>query len=350
MNSPANNQIIQRKAFVVLLIGLLLLSLYVVFPFLYTILMSGVLAVLFYPLHRKYLRFVKDRKSLAASMSVISVMVLFLLPIFVLITILTGQIAGLVQKFPESFSNHEVTGILAHWQFYITPWIEKIEQIIGLQVDLIGMVQQSMQWLGQAIAQYSPAVVAKTAGFFLNLIIMLILLFYLFRDGSLLVEKIILLSPIKDKYERKLAGEIEGTIYGIFYGSFLTGAIQAFLATVGFYIAQIPGALVWGVVTFFVSFIPLVGTGAVIIPLIIYLLVQGSYSYAIFLTIYGVVVIGGSDNFLRPLLIRTNVHQALIFLSLFGGLAVFGPMGILLGPIVMALLSGTIKIYEDNYL
>lgn len=350
MGQTNSNRKVERRAFVILLVVLIIASVVVIYPFLNTVLIAGVLAMLFFPLHRKYLKWVKQRKNIAAGLSVLSVIILFLIPVGILVALLTAQLATLVQKLPQDMGTNNVSGLLTHWEGYVTPWIAKIETMFGVEINLIEMVSRGIRWLGQAIAQYSPSVVAETAGVIINLIVMLIILFYLFRDGPRLIEKIIVLSPIKDRFERELAGEIENTVYGIFYGSFLTGAIQGALATIAYYIVKVPGALVWGVLTFFFSFIPIVGTGAVIIPIIIYLIIQGEYGYAAFLAIYGGVVIGSSDNFLRPMLIRTHVHQALIFLSLFGGLAVFGPMGILIGPVVMALLTGTVKIYEDNYL
>lgn len=350
MGQTNSNRKVERRAFVLLLVVLIIASVVVIYPFLNTVLIAGVLAMLFFPLHRKYLKWTKKSQNIASGLSVLSVITLFLIPVGVLVALLTAQLAALVQKLPQDMGTQNVSGLLSNWEGYVTPWIEKLEAMLGVEINVIEMVSRGIRWLGQAIAQYSPSVVAETAGVIINLIVMLIILFYFFRDGPRLIEKLIVLSPIKDRFERELASEIENTVYGIFYGSFLTGAIQGLLATIAYYIAKVPGALVWGVLTFFFSFIPLVGTGAVIIPIIIYLIIQGEYGYAAFLAVYGAVVIGSSDNFLRPMLIRTHVHQALIFLSLFGGLAVFGPMGILIGPVVMALLTGTIKIYEDNYL
>lgn len=345
---PSENHL-ERRSFFWLLAVLLGLGFWVLIPFLDTLLMALVLGVVFYPFHRRYLQWTK-RPGLSASLSVVTVVLLIILPLGILLTLITSQIAAIVQAFPKAFGSQHLNGVLLHWAHYVQPLIEKFESLLGTQFNFLNWVGEGVQKIGRTLAQYSPAVVAGTANFFLNLFIMLLMLFYVFRDGHRLFEKILILSPIKDQYERNLAGEIQTTIYGIFYGSFLTGVIQAVLATLGYYLAKVPGALVWGAITFFVSFIPLVGTAAVIVPLLIYLLVTGHYGHAIFLAVYGVLAIGGVDNFLRPYLIRSNLHQAFLFLGLFGGMAIFGPVGILLGPIIMALLSGVLRIYERDYL
>jgi predicted PurR-regulated permease PerM len=311
--------------------------------------MALVLGIVFYPFHRKFLQWTK-RPSIAAFLSVLSVICLLIIPAAVFLSLVTREIASIVQYFSSTTMSERVSVILGHWNYYLLPWVQKFETLIGTQFNVVDWFWQAVQRLGQMVAKYSPSVVTTTANFFLNLFIMLLLLFYVFRDGNVLFERLLKLSPIKDKYERRLATEIQNTIYGIFYGSFLTGALQAFIATIGFYIAGIPGALVWGVITFFVSFIPILGTATVIAPMTIYLLVIGHYGHAVFLAIYGLVAIGAIDNFLRPFLIKTSIHQAFLFLGLFGGMAVFGPIGILLGPIIMALLSGVLRIYEQDYL
>jgi predicted PurR-regulated permease PerM len=339
--------LIEQRSFYWLLLALLVLGLWVVFPFLYTAIMALVLGIIFYPFYRRYLQWT-GRPSVAAALSVLTVVFLIILPAGVLLTLITSQIAGIVQVF--SATPDKVSGLLVHWENYFLPLVERFEHLIGAELNVMDWFWQTVQRVAQTVAKYSPSVVTGTANFFLNLFIMLLLLFYVFRDGNRLYERLLKLSPIKDKYERRLATEIQDTIYGIFYGSFLTGALQAVLATGGYYLAGIPGALVWGVITFFVSFIPLLGTAAVIVPLLMYLMVIGHYGHALFLAIYGALVIGMVDNFLRPFLIKSNLHQAFLFLGLFGGMAVFGPIGILLGPIIMALLSGMLGIYEQDYL
>ncbi len=222
-------------------------------------------------------------------------------------------------------------------------------QLVGFDIDLIPLLEKTMGRVAEAIAQYSPHLLGDSLSFILHLFIMLIVLFYLFREGPGFFKTMVRVTPVKDQYEHLLANEIKKTVNGVFYGSFLTALIQAVLATLGFYFIGIDGFLVWGGLTFFMSFIPFIGTGAVLLPLIILLLIKGESTKAIILSIYGVGVIGLVDNLLKPILIRSNVHPLILFLSIFGGLAAFGPTGLLFGPMIFAMLTAILRIYDKDF-
>ncbi len=338
----------QKVAFLILLGVLLLAGLYTLYPFLKIVILGIILVTLFYPVHRRYLVWTKGRNNLSAFFSAISVCVFLFVPLMILITLITSQLALIVSfTFPDQGGGWPP--FLASYQEKILPLVDKIQSFFNIKLDISYFFQQIAIRFGKLIAQYSPDVLAGTADFFFSFFILIIVLFFLFRDGKIFYNKVIHISPVQDTYERRLAVEIKKTIEGVFFGSFLTGLIQAVLATLGYYFAGIDGFFVWGGITFFMSFLPLVGTGAVLVPLVLYLFLNGDLSQAIFLTIYGSVVIGMVDNLLRPMLIRTSMHSLVLFLAVFGGLAVFGAMGLLLGPIIMALLTATLRIYEMDF-
>ncbi len=345
----SSNNKTEKWAFLFLMLCLFAVGIYLLFPFVETVVLSIAFTVLFYPIHTRFLKWTHHRVNLAATLSVISVILLLLIPMMILLTLVTTQLASLLSTTNVSLSETSVSGIVAVVQQKLTVWAAKFGSLSGFQLDLVPMVQQGMARLAQALAQYSPAVLGKTANVFLNFFIMIIVLFYLFRDGYNFLTALILISPVKDQYERKLAKEIQQTIYGVFYGNFLSGLAQAILATVGYYFAGIEAYLVWGAITFFMSFLPMVGTGAVIAPLTLMLWFQGHGNAALFLGIYGAAVIGSVDNLLRPFLIRSNMHPLILFLSIFGGLAEFGAIGILIGPMFLALLTATIRIYAKDF-
>ncbi|MDL1873307.1 AI-2E family transporter [Deltaproteobacteria bacterium PRO3] len=345
----ANSVKTEQRAFILLLLVLIAVGVYLIHPFLQTLILSGVFTVLFYPIHQKFLNWTKQRANVAATLSVTTVILFIFLPIAILLTLVTTQLASLVTASNFSITQSSVAGLLTAIQQKITFFAAKFEYLSGFNFDLVPLIQQAMSRLAQILAKYSPSVLAGTANFILHFFIMIIVLFYLFRDGREFLGTLIRLSPVKDQYEQRLAGEIRDTIYGVFYGNFLTGLAQAALATAGYYLAGIEAYLVWGAVTFFMSFLPMLGTGAVIAPLVLVLFIQGHSKQAVFLAVYGAVVISSVDNLLRPVLIRSNMHQLVLFLSIFGGLAVFGPIGILLGPMLLAMLTATIRIYAKDF-
>lgn len=345
---PSTPQL-ERRAFLFLLAILIAGGVYVLFPFLKTILLSIVLAIVFYPLHEKFLKWTGKRSNLAAFFSILAVLLFLIFPIAALLTLVTSQIAGLLEHIPQTMGQGGLKTVLSNGYAYMQPGVAKLEHVLGVKFDVLPLLLKGVQNFAQILAGYSPAVVSGTASFFLHFFIMLMVLFYLFRDGKVFFQTLMILSPVKDQYEMKLASEIKVTIDGIFYGSFLTGLVQAVLSGLGFYFAGVEGSLVWGTITFFVSFIPVIGTATVFIPLIIMLLVQGHLWHALFLGIYGAVVTGSADNILKPVLIKSNMHPLVLFLGLFGGMAVFGAMGLLLGPILMAMLTATVRIYSKDF-
>ncbi|HEX5035945.1 MAG TPA: AI-2E family transporter [bacterium] len=344
----ANSTKTEQKAFIALLGLLVVLVCFLLYPFLNAIILAIVFAVLFQPVHRRCLKWTGGRENVTSFLSTAAVVVFLVLPLAAFLTLVAGQLADLAADQAPS-TQPSVSDVIFYLQRKLTYLSGKFEKFIGIQLDLVPVVRKGMSQIGQSVARYSPQVLAGTANFFLHLFVMLTLLFYLFRDGKKFIQALIRITPIKDRYERKLAGEIQETIEGVFYGSFLTALLQGAVALVGFFVIGVEGSFVWSVITFFTSFLPTIGTGAVTVPLFITLLLQGNTTKALAVLAYGGIVIGGIDQVLRPFLMRSNIHPMLLFLGIFGGLVVFGPIGLLLGPLLMALVTATIRIYAEDF-
>jgi predicted PurR-regulated permease PerM len=338
----------EHRAFLVLLGLLTLFGLYLVSPFLNAIVLAIALAILFQPLHEVFLRWTRGRPKAATFLSVSSVVLLLLLPLTAVMTLLTGQLSALVLPSTETPSEVTVSEFLGYLQQRIVSLGVRFERLVGIPLHLDTLVRKGLSDLAARIAPYSPKVFSETVNFFMHLFIFLILLTYFLRDGGRFLTALIRITPIKDHYEHRLAGEIRSIIQAIFYGQFLTSLLQAVLATAAFYSLGIEGYVVWGCLIFFVSFLPVLGTGAVLGPMTIVLFVQGKPMQGILMLAYA-LIIGSIDNLLRPFLMRSNMHSLFVFLSLFGGLLVFGPIGVLLGPMLMALLAATVRMYAEDF-
>jgi predicted PurR-regulated permease PerM len=338
----------ERKAFFVLLLISLAGGLYVISPFLKTIVLGIAFTILFKPLHLKYLHWTRGRSNLSSCLSVISVFFFILIPITVLFTVLTTQITSMVTSLTANLGEPTMSGLLAQLEKKMSYYSTQFE-LFGFNFDIVPLISKFLENTSVALANYSPRLVEDTLTFFLHLFIMTIVLFYFFREGSAFFKIMLRITPVKDKYELKLANEIRMTIRGVFYGSFVIAIIQAILALIGFYFLRLDNSLVWAVLVFCMSFVPIIGTAAAFVPLILLLLSQGQIHKAIFVSVYAGCVIGLIDNFLRPLLIKNNVHPLVLFLSVFGGLAVFGPTGLLFGPMLLAMLSALLSIYAKDF-
>jgi predicted PurR-regulated permease PerM len=340
----------EHRAFLALLGLLTVVGLYLVSPFLNAIVLAIALAILFHPLHAVFLRWTRGRHNAATFLSVSSVVVLLLVPLAAVMTLVTSQLGALVVPGTDQGTASEVTlsEFVGFLQQRIVSLGAKFERLVGLPLHLDALLRRGLSNLAAKVAPYSPRVISETANFFLHFLVFLILLTYLLRDGKRFLMALIRITPIKDRYEHRLAGEIRSIIHAVFYGQFLTSLVQAALAAAGFYTLGIDGYLVWGCLIFFVSFVPVFGTGAVLGPMTIVLFLQAKTGQAIVMLVYA-LVIGSIDNLLRPFLMRSDVHSMFLFLGLFGGLLVFGPVGLFLGPMLMALLAATVRIYAADF-
>lgn len=174
----------------------------------------------------------------------------------------------------------------------------------------------------------------------------------LFTRGPYLLTAIKRLSPLDDRYEERLFSVFGEFSRNLVVGSVATAGIQGLIAGIGYGIAGVGNVLFLAILTGIGSFVPVVGTVVVWIPVVLYLVVQGSYGMAIFLAIWSMVLVGGIDNVLKPLFMRgnTDIHPLLVFLAVFGGLYWMGLSGLFVGPVLVAFFLALYTIYEVDFL
>ena len=154
---------------------------------------------------------------------------------------------------------------------------------------------------------------------------MIISLFYFLKDGERIVKRLVAVSPLADSYDEQIMKRVGLVLNSIVRGSLIIALTKGFLTALGFAIFGIPNPILWGVVSALASFIPVVGSSIVIVPAILYLFVTSSYAGAIGFAVWGVALVGLSDNLLSPILMKkgTHIHPFIILLSIFGGLGLF---------------------------
>lgn len=343
---------VQKRAFVFLLLGIFTLLLFILKPFFMPLIMAFILVLLFYPLYTWFLKLCRGKAYIASFLTTFSITVFIFLPAALIASLVTNQILGLVDQAVQFVDKAHLLENFQQWNVAFQQYLTNLEQTFHIDINLRAIAANAVKQFAYYVYQYSPGVLAQTLGFFAYAFIMLIVVFFLFVEASGLYQEFIRLSPLEDKHERTLAQEMKDMIYAVIYGSFITALVQAILAGAAFYFLNIQGYLVWGSLTFLFSFIPILGAGSVWVPAAIILFLTGHTKSAIILTIYGAFVISMVDNFLKPLLMRgkNKIHPLLLFLSIIGGLALVGPIGILLGPITIAVFLAALKIYKQDYL
>jgi predicted PurR-regulated permease PerM len=174
------------------------------------------------------------------------------------------------------------------------------------------------------------------------------LLFYFLRDRREILTQIKLLLPLDDGESNYLFRRIHETIYGVVFGILITAIIQGILGGLIFWFLELPNAVFWGLVMALLAIVPILGAFVVWIPAAMYLILTGSWTDAALLTAFGIVVIGGIDNVLYPMLAggRLKMHTVAAFVSIVGGIILFGASGIILGPLALTMTVAMVEIWR----
>lgn len=318
-------------------------------PFIMLILLAATIVILSYKPYEYLNRLFKDRRRLSALLMTFLVFLILIWPLALLGTIFFDQIFTLLKdlNLRETFAQFYASEF---YKGFLEPMFLRIEGYFGTKIDLLGYLNQFLKEAAITLSKYSPKVVLSTAHYLFAFFVMMITIFFLYVEGPKLFRLLLDISPMRDAHELQLVGQFKTTVRATLWGTLVTSFIQAILATIGYLICQVPIAFLLGVVTFFVSMIPFIGTAGVWVPVCIWLFFSGKVGYGIFLLIYGLLVVGLVDNIVKPLFIRgrNKNHPLLIFFSLLGGIALMGPFGIIFGPVITASLIATISIYREE--
>lgn len=330
----------------VALVAVLLIALYVCWlmfqPFLDVLMWAAVLAVVFYPMHRR-IRAETRRPTLAAAISTLLVVLFILLPVTFITVAVVRELSHVAQSFqaPDHSWNVPMPAAVS--------WVlERIGQYVDIDIDRESarkFLAQRMQTWGTALAASTLMVVGGAVGAVTQTVLVVFTLFYFFRDGERIRQAAAEMVPLQRMQWQDIITRTRDVIGATVYGVLAIAAIQGTLGTFIFWVLGLPSALLWGVVMFFLSMIPMAGAFLVWVPAAIYLALTGSVTQAIVLVVWGIVVIGGIDNILSPRLVgrRARLHELLIFFAVLGGLQVFGVLGLILGPVVVAMTLALIE-------
>ena len=322
------------------------LCLRILSPFLDVIAWSAVLAVTFHPLH-EYLVRKTGRKTLSAGLSSALVVVAFVLPLLFIAGLAVNQILAVGDALQRTFTDDGgVNTTTPLGQAY--DWLTRR---VGLDSAAITLwVRQHVSELARPAAEYTVAIATSVTGAILSFVFIIFAMFLLFRDGERIVARFPDLLPFERSRSEALLVRIRDVIYGGVYGVVVIALIQGALCGGMFWVLGIPSAALWGAVTVLTSVMPVVGAAAVWVPGTLYLVVAGHWALAIVLAVWGTAVISGVDNFLRPRLVgdRVGLSELVTFFSLLGGLRVFGILGIVLGPVLFAIVAAVVGALREG--
>lgn len=309
-------------------------------PFFPSITAALALTVVFLPLQSLIESRLK-RPGLAAFLSVLIIALL----VISLATLLTQQVMMEATRGVQLVETKLTSG---EWlrQFQAYPRLMALQQEIDRQIDFSGTARTLETWLNETAGAFLKGSVFQLIGVFLTFY----LLFFFLRDRQAALSMLRVLSPFSDDEMDHLFERIGNTIDATIYGVLAVSAVQGLLGGLMFWWLGLSAPLLWGVVMAVAAVIPVVGAVVVWIPAAMYLALDGSWEKAVILVLWGIFVVGTSDNLLRPILVgkRLHLHTVLAFLSMAGGLLVFGAAGLILGPVVLAVTTVLLEIQRDR--
>ncbi|KKS59423.1 MAG: hypothetical protein UV24_C0001G0011 [Candidatus Nomurabacteria bacterium GW2011_GWA2_42_41] len=322
-----------------LLFGIGILAFLIFQPFIYALILAIIFATVFSSIHKKILILARKNRGLAALLTTAFILIVIVVPI----TFLSTQIFKEATQLYSSLVENGGTSV-------ISTEIEAVVRGFGIpymQVETLDFNQYAKHVLNWIIGHLGT-VFSNVAKIMIGLFVLLIALYYLFKDGNYLKKTVIALSPLQDVYDETIFNKLELAINSVVRGSISVGLVQGVLTAIGLTIFGVPNAVLWGSVAAVSALIPGVGTSLVLIPAILFLFFTGATTSAIGLLIWGVVAVGLVDNILGPKIVGSGakLHPFLILLSILGGISFFGPLGFLFGPLTLSLLFAFLEIYS----
>ncbi len=342
-----------QRTLLVLLIGSMLLVALVLRPMAEGLFLGAVFAAALLPLQRWVTRKLR-RPRLSAALVITALVLLALVPLVTLSVVIVRETADATRYVRQTLRARGVDALIARLPDPIERTARTVFEQLGLGDEDPGLdvsAQEEATAVGGKAARMVGAAVSATGSFVFQTVMMLIALFFLLTHTEEITRWVDRASPLAPGETRALIDEFKRVSSSVLRSTVLTAAIQAAAALIGFLIAQVPHPLFFMGVTFFVAMIPAIGAASVCLATALLLALTGHPWAALFLAIWGLVIVGVVDNVVKPFLMRNDVglHGAVVFFALIGGLGAFGPIGLILGPLAAAFLVATLRFYRRDY-
>ncbi len=327
---------------------LLVLCYRIVEPFFIPLLWGIAIAVVFWPLNQKLRRF--GPNWVGALICTLLVLLLLAGPITYLGAALIDQAGRLTRKIQAGNYQSELDLVL---HFDETPFFRAIVEKLSPWVDISGLdfkslLLDSVSRLTELTVNQTSQLITNFSVFVLYLGVMIMAMFFLFRDGDRLLHQVKNAIPLTVDQTEKLFTMVRQVVWAALYGGVLIAIVQGTLGGLVFFILGLGAPVLWGVVMGFLSFIPVLGPGFVYVPAAVILFVQGSIIKGILMLGFGFGVVSTVDNVLRPFVVsgRTKMHTMVLFIAILGGLNLFGLLGLVMGPVIAAIFISFFNFYQ----
>lgn len=344
---------IAQAWFAFLFIGLITLVVLMAWEFLTPVIFGLIIAGSFYPLNTFFRRKFKLSIKLTAALTCTIILLVVMMPVVYVIARLTQEATLASQQilswlteenikatfFGENTISNFGREIFSFFNQTYSP-----ESITSLAID-------TAKTISTTIIGSISGLLSNTLYFFFQFLIMMILIYTVFVDGAELKNFMFRLSPLPHEDEKLIINRFNQMNFVTLVCNGLGGVIQGVLAGIAFWIAGVPSSLLWTVLMILLAFIPLVGISFVYVPVCIYLLISGQPWVALIVFIYCTIVALLTENWFKPIFMgnRVQIHSMAVFMSIMGGMSVFGMAGIFYGPLVIIIFLTFVELYHKRY-
>lgn len=322
-------------------------------PYLGPIIMAVIISLLCHPMHEKIRGKMPGSPNIASLLSCTLLTFIIMIPMLVVFSSIVHQGTTFSKESYTWLTDGGAKELFAH------PYVQKSFALIDKYSpfksidpqEVLQKIASIASQLGSTLLNVSTKLLGDVTNFLMSFILMLFVLFFLLRDHDKMVATVRNVLPLSRSQEDALFSEVQTVAKSAVLGSFMTALAQGVAGGFAMWLCGFPG-LFWGSMMAFASFIPVVGTALIWVPATLYLLLLGQWEWALFLTGWGVIVVGSIDNVLRPLLMQggdSNMNTLLIFFSILGGLQLFGLIGLIYGPIIFGVTLVLFKLYEIEF-
>jgi predicted PurR-regulated permease PerM len=322
-------------------------------PFAVPLMWAFLIAFMLQPANNKLLARWPTKPGLAAGVLSAGALVVVAGPITIFVFAFLRQATELLTRFQAQASERKLPALQLVLELApVQALLARAGEFTSLsKAQIVAEATEAAQGALQQVASLGGTVVLGAFNVITQFGLTLFLLFFFLRDGRGMLQRGIRLVPMARARKDDLARTLGGVTRAVVLGTLVTSVVQGTLVGIGFAIAGLPSPLVFGAVGAMASLIPVVGTALVWVPAAITLVAQGQSGWALFLVLWSIILVAGSDNVIRPLIIsgRSNASTLLVFVGLLGGLSVFGFAGIFMGPVVLTLVA-TLLQYADQEL
>src|SRR5688572_332082 len=340
-----------RAFALLLLLGLGYLLYLVLAPFFAPIAWALFIAFLIHPLHAWLTRKLRGRASVSAGLLTVATFFVVIGPLTALGAAFGVQVGALARQAKAFAVEHKPADLSDLASFpLIGPAAVWLQETAGVSLaQMQGWAAEAAQTLLNALGSLGRVAFLGALGTVIGFALMLFMLFFAIRDGRQMLETTRELLPASDRDKTRLFGHLGSVTRALVYGSGVTALVQGALVAIGFAVVGLPSPVVFGVLAALAALIPLVGTPVIWVPAVIVLAAQDRWYAALFMALWGGFVVT-IDNFLRPWLVsgRAEIGALTVFIGVLGGVGAFGPIGIFLGPLVLALAIALVRFALDT--